>query len=101
MPAGMMRNARGLVIQGWDGLDSYHLYGAMPSAATNGRRGDVADPLTMAAGPSTLEGSSDKPWHPDSPLFWFGMLLAASLGFIAASTSIRVGPFKAAVAAGK
>lgn len=96
-----MRNGRGLLIQDWDSVDPYHLYGAMPSGAANGRQGDIADPLTASAGPSTLEGRSDKPWHPDSPLFWFGVTLAVTLGLIGASTSIRVGPYKAAISAGK
>jgi hypothetical protein len=98
----MMQNERGAVIPSWSGLNPRTLYG-VPPAASVGRPGDALDgpPLAASAGPAVDERHSDKPWHPDSPLFWFGTLLAVTLGLIGASTSIRVGPFKAAIAAGK
>jgi hypothetical protein len=101
----MMRNGRGQVIVGWDRFDAYNIHGVVPPAAVNGAgagAGRLADvPLVGVAGPSLLEKDSDKPWHPDSPMFWVAAFLAVTLGFIAASTSIRVGPFKAAVSAGQ
>jgi hypothetical protein len=65
-------------------------------------------PTTGAAPTGGLEtavhpgGTSDgtSPFSPDSGLFWFGVFLAVSLGLIAASTSIRVGPLKASASAG-
>lgn len=95
-----LRNARGTVITSWDRFDPYNIHGVMPGAVMSGRTPTDA-PLIASAGPSTLERNTDKPWHPDSPMFWVGALLALTLGFAAASTSIRVGPFKVAAAAGK
>lgn len=98
----MMLNQRGQVIEAWDRMDAWNIHGVKPAAMV-GRPGDATDvrPLAQSAGPGLAERNSDKPWHPDSPMFWFGTLLAVTLGFVAASTSIRVGPFKAAVSAGK
>lgn len=39
--------------------------------------------------------------HVDNPLVWFGLLLAATAGFIGVSTSARIGPLRGAVSAGK
>lgn len=94
-----MRNNTGAVIDGWDRFDAFNIYGVKPSAAVG--RPSESQSLARTAGPSVAERNSDKPWHPDSPLFWFGLVLATTFGLIGASTSIRVGPFKAAVAAGK
>lgn len=95
-----MHNGRGLLIEGWAGLNPHDVYGVKPDAM-NGHPAAHEAPLTASSGPTALEGRSDKPWHPDSPLFWFGAVLAVTFGLVAASTSIRVGPFKAAISAGK
>lgn len=95
-----MRNARGTVIASWDRFDPAHIHGVMPAAVMGGRVPTEA-PLQTSAGPSMADRNSEKPWHPDSPMFWVGLLLATTLGFVAASTSIRVGPFKAGISAGK
>lgn len=41
-------------------------------------------------------------WHPNSPLFWIGTLLAATLGLaaVSGSGSIKLGPIHAAASAG-
>lgn len=65
-------------------------------------------PMTGAAPTGGLEtavhpgGAADttSPWSPDSGLFWVGAALAVTLGLIAASTTIRVGPLKASASAG-
>ena len=48
--------------------------------------------------PTPFAGAStaSKPWHPDSPLFVFGVLAAATFGLMAFSTSgtVRVGKTK-------
>jgi hypothetical protein len=88
---------RGAVIEDWDHFGP-QILGVKPAGAmANTGYGSMA----YAAGPALAEGRSDKPWHPDSPLFWFGAVLAVTLGLIGASTSIRVGPFKADLSAGK
>lgn len=94
-----MRNGSGAVIESWERFDAFSLYGVKPAQMVG--RPSEGQPLARAAGPSLADRNSDKPWHPDSPLFWFGAVLAVTFGLIGASTSIRVGPFKAAVAAGK
>lgn len=55
--------------------------------------------LARATGP----GSHDPGplWSPENPLFWFGGLLAVTLGFVALSTSVRVGPARASLDLGK
>lgn len=87
---------RGAVISGWDRFDP-GIYGVKPPAATN--TGTMSD-LGQSAGPALAERGAERPWHVDSPLFWFAGLLAVTLGLIGATTSVRLGPFKASVAAG-
>jgi hypothetical protein len=36
----------------------------------------------------------------EDPMFWFGLVLAVTLGFVGASTHLRVGPFKVSGQAG-
>lgn len=51
-------------------------------------------PLTQVAGPSAASAKAGRGIHPDSPMFWVGVLLAGALGLAAASTTVRVGPLK-------
>lgn len=97
-----MANGRGAVIEGWDKFDPHHLYGVKPASMVGKpSSGGMPSGFDGSIGPSMAEAGTVKPWHPDSPLFWFGMLLATTLGLIGASTAIRVGPFKAGFTAGK
>jgi hypothetical protein len=84
-----------------------HLAWAVPNAASK-YGGALAGPsavsrdhsaATTSAGPS-LEINSP-PWSPENPLFWFGILAAASVGLMGYSTTVRVGPAKAGVEIGK
>jgi hypothetical protein len=54
--------------------------------------------------PSEQWANEAKPWHPQSPLFAFGVLAALTFGFMAVSTtggaSVRVGKTVASVAGG-
>lgn len=93
-------DVRGAKIRSWDTFDPLHIYGVQPPGAANGPAPAMPG-IERSAGPALLEAAGDRPWHPDSPLFWFGVLTAVTLGLIGASTSLRVGPFKAAVSAGK
>jgi hypothetical protein len=90
---------RGGVHRRWDRFDA-GIYGLKPTVLGASVPSTMSD-LGQSAGPALAEGNSDRPWSPDSPLFWFGALLAVTFGLIGAATSIRVGPFKAAVSAGK
>lgn len=91
--------ARGVVVPGgYDTVDPYHLLGVKPASMLNPAQmggGNLA-----AATASAVNANDSKPWHPDNPLFWFGGLLAVTLGLIGAATSVRVGPFKASLGAG-
>lgn len=88
----------------WDGAsyDPLNILGAKPAEALPQFKPAVS---SLGTGLVTATGSmldkGDRPWHPDSPLFWFGILGAVTFGLIAASTTIRVGPFKASLGAGK
>lgn len=99
----MALQTRGGLVESWDRFDPYHLYGVKPASMLPAPPVQgLDDGLARSAGPALLDRDGDsKPWHPDSPLFWFGMLAAVTLGFVAVSTSVRVGPFKAAAAVGK
>ncbi len=92
-----MAVGRGYVVNGWDAIDPFHLLGAKSGEMLSAAQPAGAMPTATR---SSLDANSDKPWHPDSPLFWFGALLAVTFGLIGASTTVRVGPFKAAAAAG-
>jgi hypothetical protein len=48
--------------------------------------------VTAAAGPALGADTLGSPWHPDSPLFWIGIIAAATVGLMAFSTTVRVGP---------
>lgn len=56
--------------------------------------------LPKVAAPATLRGSTS-PLSPAGPLFWVGVIAAASVGLMAYSTSVRVGPVKAGLSVGK
>ncbi|MBM7510040.1 hypothetical protein JOE61_003854 [Nocardioides salarius] len=63
------------------------------------QQSDEARELANVAGPHP--GTSASPLSPQSPLFWFGIVAAASVGLMAYSTSVRVGPISASVGVGK
>lgn len=61
------------------------------------QQSDEARELAPAAGPA----GKQSPFSPSHPLFWFGVVAAASVGLMAYSTSVRVGPASASVSLGK
>lgn len=67
--------------------------------STKPQQSDDARELAPIAGPSPHLGGS--PLSPSSPLFWFGVVAAASVGLMAYSTSVRIGPAAASVSLGK
>lgn len=65
-----------------------------PSAAGAGL------PVTSAS--STVTDGGDKPWHPDSPIFWVAVIMAASFaGIVGASVHVKAGPARAGASVGK
>ena len=57
--------------------------------------------LNAAATPAEGAAAGGQLWNPSNPLFWFGALAAVTFGLMAVSTSVRVGPAKVSVSAGK
>ncbi len=96
----LLPTARGVVVPGgYDTVDPYNLLGVKPAGMLNAHQ--VAPNSSLAsASASLIEANGARIWHPDNPLFWFGGLLAVTLGLIGAATSVRVGPFKASLGAG-
>jgi len=58
-----------------------------------------ATALPSMAGPPA--GASSSPLSPASPLFWIGVIAAASVGLMAYSTTVRVGPASVSAHLGK
>lgn len=56
-----------------------------------------------ASSPSTSHGDGgDKPWSPDSPIFWVAVITAFSIaGIVGASVNLHAGPVRAGGAIGK
>jgi hypothetical protein len=67
--------------------------------STRPQQSDEARELASVAGPAPGMGGS--PFSPSNPLFWFGVVAAASVGLMAYSTSVRIGPAAASVSLGK
>lgn len=55
--------------------------------------------LPASGGPSSSD--TNHPLSPDDPLFWVFVIAAVAVGFMYASTTVRVGPVSASVSAGK
>lgn len=79
-------------------FDAYSLYGT-PRSTPASASVDVSPGIATAAGPAI---SDDFPlWHPNHPMFVFGVLLAAAAGLVGFASSGRVGPASASVQLGK
>lgn len=66
----------------------------------------VAGTSAAGAGLPTSSGTSgdggDKPWSPDSPIFWIAALALASFaGIVGASVNLHAGPARAGASVGK
>lgn len=70
--------------------------GALAGAQTVSKDATAATP---SAGPALA--TKEPPWSPKNPLFWFGVVAAATFGFMGYSTTVRVGPAKGSVSVGK
>ncbi len=73
--------------------EKYGLTDSAPSPATT--------ELTAVATPRAGAATAAQPWHPDNPLFWFGVIAATTFGLAAFSTNVRVGNARAGVSVGK
>jgi hypothetical protein len=80
----------------YDAWDAWRILGLrMPGSESPGVAPGVASTMHKGAFSDT-----EPLWSPHNPLFWFGVVLLVT-GFAAASTELRVGPFRAKVGAGK
>ena len=74
------------------------------SGPQNSAAATQASGLSALPTPAQGYGNEAKPWHPSSPMFAFGVLLAATVGLMAVSTSgsasLRVGKAVATVGGG-
>jgi hypothetical protein len=72
-------------------------YGWRPPSPAGGQQS-----VDLGAVPSPSHGAAvaGKPWHPDNPLFWIGVLGATTFGLMAFSTNVRVGNARAGLAVG-
>lgn len=70
-----------------------------PALAPGGPRITADTELSAVSSPAA--GETGSPFSPANPLFWFGAIAALTFGLMAVSTSVRVGPAKAAVSLGK
>jgi hypothetical protein len=66
----------------------------------NGPASNTPTELTAVATPSAGAANAAKLYSPENPLFWFGVIGAATFGLMAFSTSVRVGHATAAVSLG-
>lgn len=60
----------------------------------------VPTSLTGLSTPGERDADAGKPWHPESPLFAFGVLLALTTGLMAFGTSVRVGNARGSLSVG-
>ncbi|MFB7518399.1 hypothetical protein ACWGLK_31680 [Streptomyces albidoflavus] len=78
-----------------------------PLAAFGLNTATTQGPSAAGAGlPVTSSSSSfdhgEKPWHPDSPIFWVAMIaIASAVGIVGASVSVSAGPASAGAKLGK
>lgn len=80
--------------------DPQRLFNVTPQPAIERGAGDRIPSLERAMGPGAF--TDDEPlWSPNNPLFWFGVIAAATFGFIGVSSSFHAGPFRARLNAGK
>ncbi|MBN9326218.1 MAG: hypothetical protein BGO38_07920 [Cellulomonas sp. 73-145] len=72
-------------------------YGLSPDAPTTTAQSE----LHAVASPGVGDAAAGQLLNPENPLLWFGVIAAITLGLAAFSTSVRVGPAKAALSLGK
>lgn len=73
-------------------LSPYTLYGVNPGPASN-----AVETTPEQAAPLARRGLLD----PSNPLFWFGVVLAATFGLAAVTGSVRLGPAQVSAKVGK
>lgn len=69
-------------------LSPENVFGLTPQPAPNP---SAPSPLAASSSPGVTARNVARPWSPDSPLFWFAVLAAATFGLIGFSTHARIG----------
>jgi hypothetical protein len=74
-------------------------FGLIPTASGASAAGAG---LPASSPSASAQDSGDKPWSPDSPIFWIAVIMAASFaGIVGASVNVKAGPAKAGASVGK
>lgn len=73
----------------WEDLDPMSLAGLNIGGATQASVPADGGALHM----SSVTGQPPI-YHPDNPVFWFGVLMAFVTGLVAVHTHVKVGPFR-------
>ncbi len=71
-------------------FDAQSLYGATPQAPSYQTPAPVTQQMSSGDLPTGVKGLL----HPDNPLFWFGAVLAVTLGAVGVAGSVRLGRAK-------
>lgn len=66
----------------------------------NAARTNVTSELHAVSSPAEDAANAVLPFHPENPLLIFGLIAAVTFGFMAFSTSVKVGGAKAALSIG-
>lgn len=83
----------------WDQVSAESVLGLNTAQVPPSAQVSTMPGVARASGPTTK--NQPPPWSPDSPLFWFAALAGVTFGFVAVSTSVRVGPGKVSASIGK
>ena len=83
---------------GFDALNAWQQYGLQGRLPDNSTTNPIPG-IERSAGPG--KHTTMASWYqPSNPLFWFGVLLAGTVGLVGFATEFRVGPARAGVAVG-
>jgi hypothetical protein len=80
--------------QHFQGLNPLSHFGLLTGATSGPSPAGAGLPVTSAS--SATHDGGDKPWSPDSPIFWVAVIMAASFaGIVGASINLHAGPARA------
>lgn len=82
-------------------LDPFHHFGLLPGAGAGGKSAAGAS-LPPSSTSAAAHDGGDRPWSPDSPIFWIAVIAGASFaGIVGASVHLHAGPARAGASIGK
>ena len=83
----------------WDQVTAENILGLNTAQVPANAQVSTMPGVARSAGPTTK--NQPPPWSPESPLFWFAAIAGVTFGFVAVSTSVRVGPGRVSASLGK